>query len=54
MKPPLLSVIIPVWNGGERFARCLAALARSEDASYELIVVDDGSTDGTISKREGP
>jgi len=47
MKPPPISVIIPVWNGGERFARCLAALARSEEASYELIVVDDGSTDSS-------
>ena len=45
--PPLLSVIVPVYNGGAAFADCLAALGRSEFQQYELIVIDDGSTDGS-------
>jgi glycosyltransferase involved in cell wall biosynthesis len=42
-----LSVIIPVYNGGAAFQRCLAAFAGSTLRPYELIVVDDGSTDGS-------
>lgn len=42
---PALSVVIPVHNGGSDFRKCLAAVGRSTLTSYELIVVDDGSTD---------
>ncbi len=42
-----LSVIIPVHNGGEDFRRCLVALAASFRPPDELIVVDDGSSDGS-------
>lgn len=44
-----LSVIIPVRDGGEAFERCLAALRANEGLAYELIVVDDGSRDGSDS-----
>lgn len=42
---PALSVIIPVHNGGAHLSRCLDALRSSDLKSYEVIVVDDGSTD---------
>jgi len=42
---PALSVVIPVHNGGGDFDRCLRRLSDSRGADYELIVVDDGSTD---------
>ena len=42
---PSLSVIIPVHNGGAHLPRCLDALRTSDLTSYEVIVVDDGSTD---------
>lgn len=46
---PVVSVIVPVYNGGAAFARCLAALLASRDAPlWELIVVDDGSTDDSV------
>jgi hypothetical protein len=44
---PSLSVVIPVLNGGRDFEHCLRRLRDSVQANYELIVVDDGSTDGS-------
>jgi hypothetical protein len=42
-----LSVIIPVYNGGDGLALCLEAVAASTRPPDEVIVVDDGSTDGS-------
>ncbi|MBL8046518.1 MAG: glycosyltransferase family 2 protein, partial [Anaerolineales bacterium] len=42
-----ISLIIPVYNGGAEFQRCLAAIGRATVAPHEVIVVDDGSTDNT-------
>ncbi len=44
---PLVSIIIPVHNGGPYLDRCLDALKDSNYPNYEIIAVDDGSTDGT-------
>jgi len=49
---PTLSVVIPVNNGGRDFGRCLRRLRDSTRADYELVVVDDGSTDGTAELAE--
>jgi glycosyltransferase involved in cell wall biosynthesis len=45
---PLISVIIPARNAGLSLSRCLESLARSSFSDFEVIVVDDGSTDSTI------
>ena len=42
---PALSVIIPVYNGGAHLPRCLDALRESDTSRYEILVIDDGSTD---------
>ncbi|MEK6336300.1 MAG: glycosyltransferase [Acidobacteriota bacterium] len=49
-----ISVIVPVHNGGRFLNHCLAALIASSYQSYEIIVVDDASTEGRIelSKRK--
>ncbi len=44
---PALSVVVPVLNGGDALGRCLRGLRDSTCSDYELIVVDDGSTDGS-------
>ncbi len=44
----MISVLIPVRNGGEEFRRCLEAIARQQvDDEVEIVVVDSASTDGT-------
>jgi rhamnosyltransferase len=44
----LVSVLIPVHNGGAELARCLDAIAAQQiDDEVEVLVIDSGSTDGT-------
>ncbi len=44
---PQISVIIPTFNRRDRLAKALASVLAQEDVCFEVIVVDDGSTDGT-------
>ncbi len=44
---PSVSIIVPVYNGGEAFRRCLDALAALSPKPLELIVVANGDTDGS-------
>jgi glycosyltransferase involved in cell wall biosynthesis len=44
---PIISVIVPVYNAAAYLKSCLEALAASDYGSYECIVVNDGSTDGS-------
>jgi len=44
-----ISIIIPVHNGGGHLERCLDALIESSYSSFEIIVVDDCSTDDTVT-----
>lgn len=41
-----VSLVIPVYNRPKMIAECLASLVPSLDCLCEVIVVDDGSTDG--------
>lgn len=47
MKKPLVSIIIVNWNGGEVFDKCLHSLSKLDYPNWELIVVDNGSTDNS-------
>ncbi len=44
---PSVSVIIPAYNEARDLPRCLATLLDQTHRAMEIIVVDDGSTDGT-------
>jgi len=44
---PLLSVIIPNWNGAHHLPTCLESLRRQTYTHFEVIVVDNASTDGS-------
>ncbi len=41
-----VSVIVPVYNGGSKFEKCLKALTTTRPAPFEIIVVPDGESDG--------
>jgi GT2 family glycosyltransferase len=41
------SLIIPTYNRKDTLRRCLAAVTGQDYPDYEVIVVDDGSADGT-------
>src|SRR5690242_21614812 len=41
-----ISAIVPVWNGRADLEGLLACLAAQTEAAAEVLVVDNGSTDG--------
>jgi glycosyltransferase involved in cell wall biosynthesis len=45
--PPLVSVIVPARNEEASLAQCLESLASQAGVTFEIIVVDDASTDHT-------
>ena len=47
MTPPLISVVIPNWNRQALLRACLQSLAAQTLLDFEVIVVDNGSTDGS-------
>jgi GT2 family glycosyltransferase len=46
-KWPRVSVVVCSYNGSATISGCLAGIERLDYPSFETIVVDDGSTDGT-------
>jgi GT2 family glycosyltransferase len=51
--PGLASVIVPCFNQLEHTRRCIAALSRHTRPPWELVVVDNGSADGTAEYLRG-
>ena len=49
---PLLSVIIPNWNGKKFLAECIDSLKGQTFHDFETILVDNGSTDGSADFAE--
>src|SRR5690606_7521656 len=43
----LASVVVPLWNGLEHIEECLSSLLQQTYTPLEIIVVDNGSTDGS-------
>ncbi|MFW6153917.1 MAG: glycosyltransferase family 2 protein [Planctomycetota bacterium] len=47
---PFVSVLVPAYNESETIANALESLTRLDYPHYEIIVVDDGSTDDTFAR----
>jgi CTP:molybdopterin cytidylyltransferase MocA len=45
-------VLLPVWNGDAFLAQAIESICRQTFSSFELIVIDDGSTDGSAAIAE--
>ena len=47
MNKPLVSVVIPAYNGAEILSGCLDSVLTQDYPDYEIIIVDNNSTDST-------
>ena len=52
MRSPHVSVCVPTYNGAAHLAETLASIAGQTYHDYEVVIVDDGSTDGTLALAE--
>ena len=44
----LLSIIVPVYNVGSFLPKCINSIISQTFTDFELILVDDGSTDNSV------
>lgn len=44
---PLISVIVPVYNGQDYLSKCIESIESQTYQNLEVIIINDGSTDGT-------
>jgi O-antigen biosynthesis protein len=47
-KNPLISVVIPLYNHFEHFIECLVSLGQQREQSFEVLIIDDASSDTRI------
>jgi CelD/BcsL family acetyltransferase involved in cellulose biosynthesis len=50
---PLVSIVMPTFNRADTIARAIASIQAQTHANWELVVVDDGSTDDTVARVRG-
>ena len=50
MNGPKISVIIPLYNAEKFIRQCLISVLASKFQDYEVLVVDDGSTDNSVAE----
>ena len=48
MNQYLISIIITVYNKESTLKRCLKSILKNNDKSSEIVIINDGSTDGSI------
>ena len=48
MRPPLISIIIPMYNAQDFLSTCLTCIRNQTFSDWECICVDDGSLDDSV------
>lgn len=46
--PPRLTIIVATWNAARTFERCIHSIIEQDFTSWELLIADGASTDGTV------
>jgi poly-beta-1,6-N-acetyl-D-glucosamine synthase len=47
---PSVSIVVPAYNEAKTIGGCVRSLLDSEYPQFEIILVDDGSTDSTLAE----
>lgn len=53
MRSPTVSIVLCAWNSGKYLPHCLDCLVVQTFRDFEVILVDNGSTDGSLTDIEG-
>lgn len=46
---PLISIVVPVYNASKTIERCISSVLSQTFSQFELILIDDGSTDDSLA-----
>lgn len=52
MENPLVSIIVPVYNVEKYLNRAINSIKKQIYQNYEVLMIDDGSTDNSLVKLE--
>lgn len=52
MEHIMISIVVPVFNGESTLDRCVSSVLSQDYCNFELILVDDGSADGSLDMCE--
>jgi glycosyltransferase involved in cell wall biosynthesis len=53
MSQPTFTLVVPTYNGGGMLRQCIASLLAQRYESYDILVLDDGSSDGSVEWLRG-
>lgn len=48
MNNPLISIVIPIYNMEDRIEKCINSILKQNYKNYEIILIDDGSSDNSL------